>query len=104
MPDHRVPASAGQFHGELRLADDGMTFVPVTTRDGDQMVLAVGSWRLDWRDVAGIERVDGRGNLRVHYDDASRFLAVRIHGSMQDLFAAADAFAAAANEGRRRVA
>lgn len=92
MPEHRFPATAGQFHGELRLSSDGVTFVPVTTREGDQMVLGVDGWQLGWDDVAGFERVDAFGNLRLHYDGASRFVRVRVHGSgtMRELFAVAD--------------
>jgi len=93
MHDSRIPATAGDYHGELRLTLDGLSFVPVTTRRGNQMVLGVTGWHLAWRKVAGIERV-GPADIRVHYDDLTRFVAVAIHGSVQEFFRDVDALIA----------
>ncbi|MCW2960660.1 MAG: hypothetical protein JWM25_1883 [Thermoleophilia bacterium] len=104
MPESRIPASAGQYHGELRLTRDGMSFVPVTTRDGQQMCLGLAGWHLPWSDVAGIERVASRrgliasepgGDVRVHFDDFSRYVTVVIHGSLREFFDSSDELAAA---------
>jgi hypothetical protein len=109
MPESRLPASAGQFHGELRLTREGMTFIPVTTRDGMQMCLGLSGWHLGWTEIAGIERVASRrglvssepgGDVRVHYDDFSRYVTVAVHGSLRELFSSSDSFIVAT----RRVA
>ena len=113
MPETRFPASAGQYHGELRLTTEGLAFIPVTTRDGDQMCLGLSGWHLDWHEIAGIERVGIRrglaptqpsGDVRVHYDESARFVTVAIHGSLQMFFDAADSCAAAATTPTRAVA
>ena len=105
MPTTRFPASAGQYHGELRLSDAGLEFVPVTTADGAQMCLGLDGWRLRWSEIAGLERVERRrglrpgasgGLVRVHYDACARFASVVIHGSLRAFFEEADALAAAA--------
>jgi hypothetical protein len=105
MPTTRFPASAGQYHGELRVSGAGLEFVPVTTFDGLQMCLGLDGWRLPWAEVAGIERVEARrgvvpgesgGLVRVHYDSCARFVSVVVHGSLREFFDAADAGAAVA--------
>lgn len=96
MPELRVPATAGAFHGELRLTRDGIDFVPVSTREGDQLVLGVRGWHVGWEQLAGLERVAGSGgDVRIHYDGAARCVAVRVHGSLQELFGCCDEFLAA---------
>jgi hypothetical protein len=89
MPQVRFPASDERRRGELRLTDDGMTFIP------DQRGMTLDGWHLSWSEIAGIERVAGPGGkLRVHYDDCLHFQAVRIHESLRQFFALVDAFVA----------
>lgn len=105
MPDTRIPASVGAHRGELRLTPRGLAFVPVTSREGDQMCLDLSGWHLDWSDVVGLERVMSRpGDVRVHHDAAARFMTVSIHGSLQGFFDAADAQIAAAASPAHRAA
>ncbi|MCW2925086.1 MAG: hypothetical protein JWM98_2490 [Thermoleophilia bacterium] len=103
MPESRVPASAGQFHGELRLTSEELVFVPVTLRSNDQMVLGVGGWSLAWHEVAGLERLGARrglegrdtgGDVRIHHAPSGRSVVVAIHGSLRDFFRSADSFLA----------
>ncbi|MCW2973112.1 MAG: hypothetical protein JWN72_1385 [Thermoleophilia bacterium] len=107
MPETRYPATAGQFHGELRVTHEGIEFVPITTYDGRQMCLGLTGWGFRWSDVAGLERVAARSGLRpgepggvvrVHYDGCARFVSVTIHGSLRAFFEATDALAAPVRE------
>jgi hypothetical protein len=85
MPQVRFPASDDRRRGELRLTDDGMTFIP------DQRGMTLDGWHLAWSEVAGIERVTGPGGkVRVHYDDCLHFQPVTIHDSLRQFFAIID--------------
>jgi len=110
MPETRFPATAGQYHGELRVNDDAIEFMPLAAADGMQLVLGVQGWRFTWAEIAGLERGadrrgpapdDPSGVVRVHYDGCARFKQVTIHGSLREFFAAADAVALDAAPGRR---
>lgn len=101
MPHSRFPATVDRRHGELRVDERGLAFVPSSLTLDDQLSIELSGWLLDWRDVAGIERVTPRGRpgaakqrrIRVHYDRCMRFVTVDVHAPLRELFAAVDAVA-----------
>ena len=109
MPHSRFPVTINRRHGDLRVDERGIAFVPASATLDDQLSIELCGWLLEWHDVAGIEPLrrrehalawnDGVGRasrrVRVHYDRCMRFVTVDVHAPLAELFAAVDAMTAA---------
>ena len=106
MPHSRFPVTIERRHGELRIDERGIAFVPASVTLDDQLSMELGGWLLAWADVAGLERVVARSRpgrnavarrvIRIHYDACMRFVTVDVHAPLRELFASVDAIAAQA--------